>query len=276
MQQSIAFQSTRARYPQKKSAPPVLKEKKQKKAKANKENRTGINGRIKTGIPWNYRSISPIGSPTTQKKQKAYLKSILDNKWTFAMGPAGTSKTFLALYQALELIAKTDKFHKIYYVRANVGLDEERPSGELPGDKLAKMFGLVGPVLDNLGEFMDYSAALRFFELGIIEPLYLADLRGRSFHDCIVIVDEAQNATFKHLHTCMTRIGRGKLIIAGDPEQIDLKDPTKSGLRRIAWKTRHVNKVGLIRFYKEDIVRDPALIELNDAIYSKEEPPDSF
>ncbi len=200
--------------------------------------------------------------------QKQFVKSIKNNVLTVGAGEAGTGKTLLALFTGIQLINNPDSpIEKILYVRANVDDREEKPLGALPGDLLEKVRPLAYPILDNLELFMKPGTIDSLLEDGRIEVLPFMMMRGRSFHNRFIIIDEAQNVTPKQMMTVLTRKGQGsKIILLGDPSQCDI-DPFKNGLRdlerRLSVKSQMLidnneeSEVdfGLIRFTYDDIIR---------------------
>jgi len=202
--------------------------------------------------------------------QKQFVKSMKNNVLTIGAGEAGTGKTLLALFTGIQLINNSDSpIEKILYVRANVDDREEKDIGALPGDLLEKVRHLAYPILDNLELFMTSQTIDYLLEEGRIEVLPFMMMRGRSFHNRFIIIDEAQNVTPKQMKTVLTRKGEGsKMVLLGDPTQCDI-DPFKNGLRDLEWRlakkiemlreTQEEYEInfGLIHFNLDDIIRSP-------------------
>lgn len=196
------------------------------------------------------------------EKQKQYFNSIKNNMITFAYGTAGTGKSLIALYNAIIAYNKGE-INKIYYVRANVGMGQEKDIGYLPGSKEAKLSVLAYPIYDNLCAFMNEQKADYVMKTGLIEVLPVSFLRGRSFKDCYVIFDECQNYTLSTFKTCLTRIGDNtKFIFMGDQKQADLR--YENGLLECIRRLSDLGDVGIVEFTKEDVIRHPIIPEILD------------
>jgi phosphate starvation-inducible PhoH-like protein len=169
--------------------------------------------------------------------QKQFVKSIKNNILTLGSGEAGCGKTLLALFTGVQLINNKDSpIEKILYVRANIEDREEKEIGLIPGELLEKTKHLAYPILDNLEMFMKKEAVEFALTSCKIEVLPFQMMRGRSFHNTFIILDETQNATKKQLKTLMTRLCEtSKLVIIGDPSQCDI-DPFKNGLIDLEWR----------------------------------------
>lgn len=201
-------------------------------------------------------------------RQKLFVKSIKQNTLTIGSGCAGTGKTLLALFTGIQLINNPDSpIEKLIYVRANVDDREEKEIGALPGDIIEKVRHLAYPILDNLELFMKTQTIEYLLSEGKIEVLPLMMMRGRSFNNRFIVVDEAQNIAPKSMKTILTRCGENsKMVLIGDPDQCDI-DPFKNGLRdlefRMARRKQQLedsNKearvdFNVIKFSKDDIIR---------------------
>ena len=189
--------------------------------------------------------------------QSMFVESLKNNKITFGIGAAGCGKSLLAIHTGIvELNSEASPIEKIIYVRANVGCDDENDIGALPGELQDKVTPLAYPVYDNCREFMEDSAVKCLFEFEKIEVLPVAYLRGRSFANCFVIVDEAQNLTKTGMKTILTRMSHGsRLVLIGDPEQCDLRED-RDMLWRVGVALSDIDSIGFIPFGKEDILRD--------------------
>jgi len=200
--------------------------------------------------------------------QKQFVKSMKQNQLTIGAGCAGTGKTLLALFTGIQLINNPDSpIEKLTYVRANVDDREEKDLGALPGDLLDKVRHLAYPILDNLELFMDTTTVEYLLEEERIEVLPFMMMRGRSFNNRFIIIDEAQNVTPKQMKTVLTRCGEtSKMVLIGDPRQCDI-DPMKNGLQDLQWRmSRMIDNysqkdeeppinMGVISFTRDDIVR---------------------
>ncbi len=185
--------------------------------------------------------------------QAEYLKALADHDVVFAIGPAGTGKTYLAVAAAVQAL-RQKKVDRIVLVRPAVEAGENL--GFLPGDMQEKVDPYLRPMYDALADLMSYDKMRRYVELGVIEIAPLAFMRGRTLHNSYVILDEAQNTTVRQMKMFLTRMGvNSRAVITGDITQIDLKDPDSSGLVRIQQILGHVADIRFIYFHPEDVVR---------------------
>lgn len=185
--------------------------------------------------------------------QAEYLKALEDHEVVFAIGPAGTGKTYLAVTAAVNAL-RAKKVDRIILVRPAVEAGESL--GFLPGDMQEKVDPYLRPMYDALADLMSYDKMRRFIELGVIEIAPLAFMRGRTLHNSYVILDEAQNTTVRQMKMFLTRMGmNSRCVITGDVTQIDLKDPASSGLVKIQSILGGVPDIRFIYFHPEDVVR---------------------
>ena len=185
--------------------------------------------------------------------QAEYLKALQDNDVVFAIGPAGTGKTYLAVAAAVNAL-RQKKVDRIVLVRPAVEAGENL--GFLPGDMQEKVDPYLRPMYDALADMMSFDKMRRYIELGVIEIAPLAFMRGRTLHSAFVILDEAQNTTVRQMKMFLTRMGvNSRAVITGDVTQIDLKDPESSGLVRIQSILGGVPDIRFIYFHPEDVVR---------------------
>ena len=192
--------------------------------------------------------------------QARYVQSIREHDITFAVGPAGTGKTYLAVAVAVEAF-KQQKIRKIVLVRPAVEAGESL--GFLPGDITAKINPYLRPLLDALQEMMDYDQMKRYMEQDVIEVVPLAYMRGRTLNEAFIILDEAQNTTIAQMKMFLTRMGQGsKIVISGDTTQIDLPRPSASGLIDALARLRDIAGVNIIQLHKSDIVRHRLVQEI--------------
>ncbi|MDY3026878.1 MAG: PhoH family protein, partial [Candidatus Faecivicinus sp.] len=175
-------------------------------------------------------AITYRGRPVKCKTlgQKQYVDAIRDNTCTFAVGPAGTGKTYLAIAMAVVAL-KNKEIEKIILTRPAVEAGEKL--GFLPGDLAQKVDPYLRPLYDALNEMVGVDAYQRLVERGAVEVAPLAYMRGRTLNDAFIILDEAQNTTSEQMKMFLTRMGMGsKMVITGDVTQIDLPLGKKSGL----------------------------------------------
>jgi phosphate starvation-inducible PhoH-like protein len=198
-------------------------------------------------------------APRTQG-QARYIQSIRDHDVTFAIGPAGTGKTYLAVAVAVEAL-KQQKIRKIVLVRPAVEAGESL--GFLPGDLHAKINPYLRPLLDALQEMIDYDQMKRYMEQDVIEVVPLAYMRGRTLNESFIILDEAQNTTIAQMKMFLTRMGMGsKIVISGDTTQIDLPRASASGLIDAVARLRDIVGVNIVQLNKSDIVRHRLVQEI--------------
>jgi phosphate starvation-inducible PhoH-like protein len=195
--------------------------------------------------------------------QKNYLKVAQQNDICFAIGPAGTGKTYLAVAIAVSALKK-GLVKKIILARPAVEAGESL--GFLPGDFQEKIDPYLRPLYDALDEMMPTEKLRGYIEKGIVEIVPLAYMRGRTLNNAYVILDEAQNATDLQMKMFLTRLGaNSKAIITGDITQIDLPNKTKSGLIQAKEILQGINGVGFVYFDKDDVVRHKLVKDIIEA-----------
>jgi phosphate starvation-inducible PhoH-like protein len=195
--------------------------------------------------------------------QKLYVDAIASHDIVFAIGPAGTGKTYLAVASAVAAL-KRKEVDRIILVRPVVEAGESL--GFLPGDFLAKLDPYMRPVLDALFEMVGPERTAKYKETGTIEIAPLAYMRGRTLNDAFVILDEAQNTTKMQMKMFLTRLGnRAKAIVNGDVTQIDLDPPSRSGLVEAQRILSAVEGLKFIRMTSDDVVRHPLVQRIIDA-----------
>jgi len=190
--------------------------------------------------------------PRTQG-QEYYVEAIGKNDLVFCLGPAGTGKTYLAVAMAVAML-KRNEIRRIVLARPAVEAGEKL--GFLPGDLQAKVNPYLRPLFDALGDMMEYAQVKRFVFNDIIEVIPLAFMRGRTFNDALVILDEAQNTTVSQMLMFLTRMGRNtKMIVTGDDSQTDLEKHQQSGLTDAVGRLRGIKGIGIVKLQEADIVR---------------------
>ncbi len=201
--------------------------------------------------------------------QKQYVEAILSHDIVFAIGPAGTGKTYLAVASAVAAL-KRKEVDRIFLVRPVVEAGESL--GFLPGDFLAKLDPYMRPVLDALYDMIGPERTAKFQENGTIEIAPLAYMRGRTLNNAFVILDEAQNTTRMQMKMFLTRLGdRAKALINGDVTQIDLDPPLRSGLVQAQRILAEVEGIKFIYLTSDDVVRHPLVQRIIDAFARDEE-----
>ena len=203
--------------------------------------------------------------------QTKMVKNFAKNDLTFALGPAGTGKTYIAIALAVSAL-KNKQCRKIILSRPAVEAGEKL--GFLPGDMKDKIDPYLQPLYDALEDMLPPMKLKEYMEAGTIQIAPLAFMRGRTLNDAIIILDEAQNTTRHQMKMFLTRLGQnGKMIITGDTTQIDLPRTVQSGLLQALRILRGVNGIGMIEYEKKDIVRHPLVQRIVDA-YEKREKDD--
>jgi phosphate starvation-inducible PhoH-like protein len=185
--------------------------------------------------------------------QKEYINAIRDNDITFAIGPAGTGKTYLAVAQAVAYL-KSAKVSRVVLVRPVVEAGERL--GYLPGDLMDKVEPYLRPLYDAFYDLIPADKFNRYFEKGVIELAPLAYMRGRTLNDSFIILDEAQNTTAEQMKMFLTRLGFGsKAVVTGDITQVDLPGNKESGLRIVRDILKDIPGIAFIELSNSDVVR---------------------
>jgi len=202
------------------------------------------------------------------EKQKEYVRALRQSDIVISAGPAGTGKTFLAVAVGLTLLLDK-KIERIILSRPAVEAGERL--GFLPGDMKEKVDPYLRPLYDSLYDLFDFEKIQRMIEVGDIEIAPLAFMRGRTLKNSFAILDEAQNATDTQIKMFLTRIGENsKIVINGDPSQIDLPYKNMSGLNRSKKLLGHLDEVSVVDFDHSDVVRHPLVSKIVKA-YSDQE-----
>jgi len=196
-------------------------------------------------------------------RQRQYIQNILEHDITFAIGPAGTGKTYLAVACAVDALER-DAVKRIVLVRPAVEAGERL--GFLPGDLAQKVDPYLRPLYDALYDLLGFDKAGKLFERGAIELAPLAYMRGRTLNHSFVILDEAQNTTPEQMKMFLTRIGFGsKAVVTGDITQIDLARGQKSGMVVAQKILADVRGIAFSAFKSDDVVRHPLVQRIVDA-----------
>jgi phosphate starvation-inducible PhoH-like protein len=195
--------------------------------------------------------------------QAAYMEMLSSHEMTFGIGPAGTGKTYLAVAQAVAMLA-AGRVERIVLSRPAVEAGERL--GFLPGDMKEKVDPYLRPLYDALGDMMPGDQVTRRIATGEIEVAPLAFMRGRTLAHAFVILDEAQNTTPAQMKMFLTRMGEGtRMVVTGDLSQVDLPPGTRSGLRDALDTLEGVQGIGVNRFDVRDVVRHPLVARIVDA-----------
>ena len=204
------------------------------------------------------RSVIP-----RSERQKKYVRALRESDIIISAGPAGTGKTFLAVAVALTMLLEK-KIERIILSRPAVEAGERL--GFLPGDLKEKIDPYLRPLYDSLYDLLDYEKIQKRIEIGDIEIAPIAFMRGRTLKNSFAILDEAQNATDIQIKMFLTRIGENsKIVINGDPSQIDLSNKSLSGLNRSKKLLGHLKEISVVDFDHSDVVRHPLVSKIVQA-----------
>ena len=202
------------------------------------------------------------------EKQKNYVRALRESDIIISCGPAGTGKTFLAVAVALTMLLDK-KIDRIILSRPAVEAGERL--GFLPGDMRDKVDPYLRPLYDSLYDLLDFEKIQKRIEIGDIEIAPLAFMRGRTLKNSFAILDEAQNATNTQIKMFLTRIGENsKIVINGDPSQIDLPNKSLSGLNSSKKLLGHLNEISVVDFDHSDVVRHPLVSKIVKAYSDKD------
>ena len=194
------------------------------------------------------------------EKQKKYVRALKEKQIIISSGPAGTGKTFLAVAVGLTMLLEK-KIERIILSRPAVEAGERL--GFLPGDMRDKVDPYLRPLYDSLYDLLDFEKIQKKIEIGDIEIAPLAFMRGRTLKNSFAILDEAQNATDTQIKMFLTRIGENsKIVINGDPSQVDLPNKSYSGLNRSKKILENLKEIEIIDFNHTDVVRHPLVSKI--------------
>ena len=201
------------------------------------------------------------------EKQSEYIKALKENDIVMSLGPAGTGKSFLAVSVAITLLMEK-KIDRVILSRPAVEAGEKL--GFLPGDMKEKVDPYLRPLYDALYELFGADKIDKKIETGEIEIAPLAFMRGRTLKNCFAILDEAQNATETQIKMFLTRIGENsKLVVNGDPSQVDLINKRDSGLIKSRNILKDLEEIKIIEFDHNDVVRHPLVSKIIKAYQNK-------
>ncbi len=220
-----------------------------------KEKTSNSNRNIEYIIKTPKKSVIP-----RSEKQKNYVRALKESEIVISAGPAGTGKTFLSVAVALSMLLEK-KIERIILSRPAVEAGERL--GFLPGDMREKVDPYLRPLYDSLYDLLDFEKIQKKIEIGDIEIAPLAFMRGRTLKNSFAILDEAQNATDTQIKMFLTRIGENsKIVVNGDPSQIDLPNKSLSGLNSSKKLLGHLKEISVIDFDHNDVVRHPLVSKI--------------
>jgi len=197
------------------------------------------------------------------KTQIAYMEALAKDEIIFALGPAGTGKTYLAVAQAVQQLigGSVDRL-----ILSRPAVEAGERLGFLPGDMKEKVDPYLRPLYDALYDMLPTEQVERRIASGEIEIAPIAFMRGRTLADAFIILDEAQNTTPQQMKMFLTRFGmRSRMVVCGDPKQVDLPDAGKSGLADAVAKLEGIPKIATVRFGVGDVVRHPLVGRIVEA-----------
>lgn len=195
-------------------------------------------------------------------KQALFLNGIDAHDITFAVGPAGTGKTYLAVSKAIEYFEKGE-VQRLIFVRPAVEAGEKL--GFLPGDLVEKVLPYLRPIYDALYEMIGFKETQKLIQSDVIEVLPLAFMRGRTLNESFIILDEAQNTSIMQMKMFLTRMGFGsKAVITGDMTQIDLPKGIDSGLAHAVRLFERIPQISIHQFSSQEVVRHPLISQIID------------
>jgi phosphate starvation-inducible PhoH-like protein len=200
--------------------------------------------------------------------QALYVKAMREHELVFGLGPAGTGKTYLAVAAAVDLLM-TGRVERIILSRPAVEAGERL--GFLPGDLREKVDPYLRPIFDALNDMLPADQLSKRLGTGEIEIAPIAFMRGRTLARAFVILDEAQNTTPVQMKMFLTRLGEGsRMVVTGDPTQVDLPPATKSGLADAIEALDGIESVALVRFTERDVVRHPLVARIVGAYEARD------
>lgn len=219
--------------------------------------------RNRKGNNYNTKRLSP-----KTENQTEYIRVMVENTVTLCHGPAGTGKTSVSVGLACEHLV-AGKVKKIIITRPIIE-SGGRGLGYLPGSFKEKIHPYLIPVLEEMSLYLNPQETKRYLDNDIIEIVPLEYMRGRNFHNCFMILDESQNATFEQIKMFITRVGRNsKAVINGDLRQSDLSSRDRSGFYKIIDRLDSLEDVAIIELTALDILRNPLIGKIIDRLEDK-------
>jgi len=220
------------------------------------------NNKVKENIEYIIKTPKRSVIPRSER-QKKYVRALKESDITISTGPAGTGKTYLAVAVALTMLLEK-KIERIILSRPAVEAGERL--GFLPGDMKEKIDPYLRPLYDSLNDLFHYDKIQKKIESGEIEIAPLAFMRGRTLKNSFAILDEAQNATQTQIKMFLTRIGENsKLVVNGDPTQVDLPNKSHSGLIESQKLLKGIKEISIINFDHNDVIRHPLVTKIVEA-----------
>lgn len=196
--------------------------------------------------------------------QKEYILSVVHNDITFCFGPAGTGKTHVAAGMAVQML-KRKEIERIIVCRPVVSVGKD--IGFLPGTLQDKISPYLIPLFDEFSYYLERQKLRELVAEQVIEMVPLSMMRGRTFNDSFIILDEAQNASYSEIRMLLTRIGQDStLVLSGDLRQSDLPVEQQGSLEEIGNKIRHLRGIGMIELTEEDVVRHSLIAQIERII----------
>ena len=232
-------------------------------AQAENEDKSLSLWRDDAGFRTRKRRIAPRSAA-----QAAYVKAMRENELVFGLGPAGTGKTYLAVAAAIDLLM-AGRVERVILSRPAVEAGERL--GFLPGDLREKVDPYLRPIFDALNDMMPADQLAKRLGSGELEVAPIAFMRGRTLAHAFVILDEAQNTTPVQMKMFLTRLGEGsRMVVTGDPTQVDLPPGARSGLADALEALRGVESIGIVRFTEKDVVRHPLVARIVGAYEARD------
>jgi phosphate starvation-inducible PhoH-like protein len=202
------------------------------------------------------------------QNQKKLLDSIRDKEITICSGSPGVGKTFLSCAEALNILKTSDTIDKIVIIKSVTTLPSEQ-IGYVKGSVEDKMEGIIYSFTNNFEKLIGKDKTSKLMELGVIQTLPIAFLRGINIDSAIVICDEVQNITIPNIRTIMTRLGKNsKMVFLGDVNQVDIRDKKESALQFLINNFNDIDEIGIVELTIDDIVRNPLIKKIEDKFNS--------
>jgi phosphate starvation-inducible PhoH-like protein len=235
---------------------------------------------VDPGVEAGKAAVAGFGHVATRKKgpvkarnaaQDAYIRVLARHELVFAEGPAGTGKTWLAVGHAVQLL---EAGHVERLILSRPAVEAGEKIGFLPGDMREKVDPYLRPIYDALYDFMEGRLVERALQTGVIEIAPLAFMRGRTLSNALILLDEAQNASSMQMKMFLTRLGEGsRMIITGDPTQIDLPPGQTSGFGEAIALLKDVEGIGHVKFGHQHVVRHDLVRRIVQAYEERPDPP---